>query len=470
MIWLGWDTWRTAHLATWVLGLFGQGEHLIRANHDEWEAAPMPQHLVITAKSIVDRIAQLLRDPAEYGQHLERSLRQEEALHGLKERTLWPMGLASGYLSSALLFAHLDRCYPTAGWDRVAHEHLSHAIEPLEQGQTVRLGLYQGIAGLGYVARYMDPNHERYRTLIRAVERGLLESLGRFSDVPSPIKTNHYDLINGITGVLAFLVEDSPSALATSLQDQAIEFLISTTGRTAIDHRGGFFVDSGEMPFEEDRLLFPSGALDLGLAHGIAGVIAALAVATLNGSATSERLGAIERLCDIIWQCRIEGEGGANWPAKVGPAGPRQGSGGRYSWCYRAPGVSRALALGGIATGSEVVASNAVDSFRFVASHGESGLRGLGPTLCHGLAGVLQIALRFWNDTHDELMASFAQECCIALLEKFDRSSSLCYRNEVAAGAIDDPGLLTGAAGIALSLLSVTSPHAPAWDRVLLLA
>jgi hypothetical protein len=35
---------------------------------------------------------------------------------------------------------------------------------------------------------------------------------------------------------------------------------------------------------------------------------------------------------------------------------------------------------------------------------------------------------------------------------------------------VADPGLLTGAAGIALALLAATSLIEPAWDRVLLVA
>jgi hypothetical protein len=34
----------------------------------------------------------------------------------------------------------------------------------------------------------------------------------------------------------------------------------------------------------------------------------------------------------------------------------------------------------------------------------------------------------------------------------------------------DDPGLLTGATGIALALLAATSPIEPAWDRMLLVS
>jgi hypothetical protein len=35
---------------------------------------------------------------------------------------------------------------------------------------------------------------------------------------------------------------------------------------------------------------------------------------------------------------------------------------------------------------------------------------------------------------------------------------------------IDDPGFLTGAAGIGLALLAAVSPVEPAWDRLLLAA
>ena len=35
---------------------------------------------------------------------------------------------------------------------------------------------------------------------------------------------------------------------------------------------------------------------------------------------------------------------------------------------------------------------------------------------------------------------------------------------------VDDPGLLTGAAGVALALLAACTPVEPAWDRMLLVS
>ena len=64
------------------------------------------------------------------------------------------------------------------------------------------------------------------------------------------------------------------------------------------------------------------------------------------------------------------------------------------------------------------------------------------------------------------------------LYEVLDRTTStnekvaaLAARTGAADGAptwVDDAGLLTGAAGIALALLAAATPVEPAWDRMLL--
>ena len=57
------------------------------------------------------------------------------------------------------------------------------------------------------------------------------------------------------------------------------------------------------------------------------------------------------------------------------------------------------------------------------------------------------------------------------LLAGFDPASPLGYRDvETGGRLIDQPGLLTGAPGVALALLGAASPAEPAWARLFLLA
>jgi len=56
-------------------------------------------------------------------------------------------------------------------------------------------------------------------------------------------------------------------------------------------------------------------------------------------------------------------------------------------------------------------------------------------------------------------------------VDLFDPTAPLGYRDLESGGRrIDQPGLLTGAPGVALALLGATSPVEPAWARLFLLA
>ena len=93
------------------------------------------------------------------------------------------------------------------------------------------------------------------------------------------------------------------------------------------------------------------------------------------------------------------------------------------------------------------------------------------PTLCHGIAGLLQIALRFANDSGSPEIAQQCRELARQLLEQYSPGSLLGFRNlEVADREVDQPGLLDGAPGVALVLLAAASKIEPTWDRLFLLS
>ena len=57
------------------------------------------------------------------------------------------------------------------------------------------------------------------------------------------------------------------------------------------------------------------------------------------------------------------------------------------------------------------------------------------------------------------------------LLQQFEPSSLLGYRDVEPGGVrVDQPGLLSGAPGVALALLGAAAPVDPGWDRLFLLA
>ncbi|MGZ4434399.1 MAG: lanthionine synthetase C family protein, partial [Trebonia sp.] len=233
---------------------------------------------------------------------------------------------------------------------------------------------------------------------------------------------------------------------------------------------------------------YPGGHHNCGLAHGVPGPLALLSIAMIE--AVPEELGglvdgpriraAIAVTAHWLADHRTADAWGPTWPNAVpladagdraAPAGGYQGSGSsRATWCYGSPGVARALWLAGSATEDDELRALALTAMRAALAR-PAEVRGItSPTLCHGTAGLLQIAHRFAEDTGLPDLAEARDALLGELVAAYDPEAILGYRNVEPSGArVDQPGLLEGAAGVALTLLSAGGASS-AWDRALLLA
>src|SRR5262249_41487720 len=104
----------------------------------------------------------------------------------------------------------------------------------------------------------------------------------------------------------------------------------------------------------------------------------------------------------------------------------------------------------------------------------ESGVRDAG--LCHGAAGVGHLFNRMYQATGGPTLGAAARSWFRRTLAMRRPGRGVggyqAFRPDLGADAawVDDPGILTGAAGIALALLAAITPVEPAWDRSLLLS
>jgi hypothetical protein len=93
------------------------------------------------------------------------------------------------------------------------------------------------------------------------------------------------------------------------------------------------------------------------------------------------------------------------------------------------------------------------------------------PTFCHGVAGLLAVTLRFARETRLPIFVQQSQRLVEQLMASFQPESLLGFRNiEYGYNETDQPGLLDGAAGVAIVLLAASSGIEPAWDRLFLLS
>ncbi len=89
-----------------------------------------------------------------------------------------------------------------------------------------------------------------------------------------------------------------------------------------------------------------------------------------------------------------------------------------------------------------------------------------GPTVCHGYAGILQASHAY---------PDLAENSAFQILAAADQSSTYLIQHTEQGASDDDPGLLTGAAGVALALadhadVPSSCVASTRWDSILLLS
>lgn len=277
-------------------------------------------------------------------------------------------------------------------------------------------------------------------------------------------------LVAGLTGLGVYALERLPRATATSslaaVVDRLDEDAVTEAGRrcwrAAAGAPNGF---AGPHP--------PAGAVDLGMAHGMAGIVALLAEAVGAGIPRARPLldDAVTWLLD---QRPLAGSSALypRWRTAEGlePDASPQG------WCHGAPGMAVALLQAARRAGNTRWEAAALDLAERAAATPLDQCHIVDHGLYQGAAGVAHLYNRMYQATGRLSLRDGARIWFARLLDmRYVRSGVggfLTYRPRSGGGDpwIADPGLLRGAAGTALALLAAISDVEPRWDRALLMS
>jgi hypothetical protein len=418
-------------------------------------------------------VAQKLREPGDAERAAALAATQSE----FPQFSHWsPAGIAQGNAGLAVLWAYLDSCFPDEGWDAVGKVHLDLAVRGAERVPPGG-GLFSGVGGLGFAATQLSRGGTRYRRLLSSLDEAITSEVmplaARLRDADG-VSTGDFDVISGLSGIGACLLSrhTEPSvevALANTI-DALTALILRNPSRPA------WFTPSFMLYDEETRQAYPHGNLNCGLAHGIPGVLALLAIAHKLHLGDNHLPEAIAIAADWLCANRSDDHWGINWPNAVsltedGASAPTPGRPSRAAWCYGTPGVARSLWLAGEALDRPGYRDLAVSAMQDVYRR-PIPARGIdSPTFCHGVAGLLAVTLRFARDTGAPVFTEEAARLTDQILQSFQEDAPVGFRNiEYRNNQTDQPGLLDGAAGVALVLLAAATGVDPAWDRLFLLS
>jgi hypothetical protein len=215
---------------------------------------------------------------------------------------------------------------------------------------------------------------------------------------------------------------------------------------------------------------YPRGYDNLGLAHGVPGVIALLGQACAAGVAVARARPLLEGA--VRWLLAQQEPGG--FPALVAPEAAEKPA--RLAWCYGDPGVAAALLWAARCVAEPAWEREALAIARRAARRPPEDAGVVDAGLCHGAAGLGHLFNRMFQATGEPWLAEAARSWFARALAMrrpgrgIGGSAAWQLSDDGIRTWVADAGLLTGAAGIALALLAAITGVEPAWDRMLLVA
>jgi lantibiotic biosynthesis protein len=364
-------------------------------------------------------------------------------------------GLAAGSAGFAVCHAVAAQVLADEQAAGLATACLDNAVDVMAS-LPLSLSLYSGFTGIAWSADLVD------RLLPGGIgDRNDEIDLALARAVPRYPQDGPYDLIDGLAGIGVYALARWPRPAAADCLGGVLERL---AGRARSEADGAYWW-TGESGLAGRRAqLYPNGGVDLGVAHGMAGLLPLLARARALGVGGP----AVRVLLDnaVRWlTARLIGSpAGTTVPSFI--ARDIEPEPARTAWCYGDPGVAIALLLAARDAAEPSWERTGTDLAISAARRPPELTRVTDAGVCHGTAGLAHLFNRLYQMTGEAEIAAAAGFW-------MERTLEACAGALTADGGPapwNGPGLLEGAAGVALVLLAACVPAEPVWDQMLLVS
>lgn len=417
------------------------------------------------ASGVVDLIREALKDPSD-----------------IVEMTPAPRygdltSLGGGLAGISLLYSSGD----VSRFGKTAEGHFAFIARNLTKSDRyLYSGLFHQVCGFGFALEMSHRTTGKHDASLAKIDIEVAHSVDAVITARSSKHMGlpwRYDVISGLSGLGRYLLlRGSDQRSLVRLLECIVDW--SKPIRFHGEIVSGLWSSCAPDPYHTSPYtILKYGHLNTGLSHGIAGPLALLSLALMEGVEVAGHEVAIRRLVSTLEKFRYSDRNGEYWPnalsinnwAGGGPT-PRRS---RPSWCYGAPGISRALQLAATALGEDDWLHL---SYRSIRSLLDVPLDGWGIdnlALCHGWSGILHL-LRFFRDGPDaELVVNVMDEIAYKIVS--EAPEDVLARTRVSGRNLlpeaDIPGLLNGAAGVALALDAYATGRAEnPWDACLLVS
>ncbi|MGX7038108.1 lanthionine synthetase C family protein [Vagococcus fessus] len=394
-----------------------------------------------------------------------------------------PVTMSHGLPGLCLLYAELDRQYPEEGWMEYCDIYIQKLVEIVKQTKIEDSSLFSGLCGICLAIGESSNNGKFYRKFKSSVDEFLKKLVQDKLNVINSEKNTiifEYDTMQGLAGILNYMLLDNLNKKYFREEIEVIlKYFIRLSSKS--NYKGNdiphWRIDSKDLFLEEEKKLFPEGAINLGVSHGISGPLIVMSKALESDINVDGLRGSILSITELlITKMDVTYK---NWPSMVDirdiANNERIYENSRDAWCYGRPGVAFALLKASQALNDKEILGIACESM-LSGIHTEMGL--ISPTFCHGYIGVSYIYKKFFELTSIKEFDYEYRRLLEETLFFYDENLPFCYpnlennlneENYQIKKIINSMGILDGVVGILLPLLSMLGDKKTNWDAVFLL-
>lgn len=394
----------------------------------------------------------------------------------------YALTLADGYPSLLLLFSTLQNKGILEDKNKIGYHYILKIKEIIESQGIENLSLFSGLSGICFALKQASMEGKRYKRMLDILNGSLHDRIHKeyLNPLMDNINNNQprpsflYDVISGIAGIGRYALENLEDPKFQELSIEITKILVSLSSPYKINGMEvqGWYLSPEDCLNEYQRPALTKGNFNLGLAHGVTGILAFLSIASLRGIKVEGQQEAILRIanwicnksfvdCETIrWPCSV------SWEEEIEKKTHRQESS-KDAWCYGVPGISRTLFLAGKALKNEELKNFAIKAFRGIFLRDPSTWKLPGPSLCHGIAGLLIITNAMAKEKEMEDLLKHVNELNQLLVNHYEPIFTLGFKDiethPEGIIKVNKAGLLEGTTGVLLTLLTLSDPN-PLWQ------
>lgn len=377
-----------------------------------------------------------------------------------------PAPLASGTSGAALFFAYKSFVDDSQNDADLAAELMAASAEALAD-VAMPPSLYQGFSGVAWAQSHLtgrlfeaaDAEADANAEINDALTEYVVRTGGR----------GDYDLITGLVGFGVYALEQAKEPRTDPLVAAVVTAIDELAESTPA---GRAWRTPPALLLESTAARHPEGVFDLGVAHGVGGIIGLLSAVSAAGKSQVDPL--LDAAVQWLLGQQMDDAGVSVFPAWISPGRPVEQT--RLAWCYGDLGLAVVLLAAARARHRAALADEALRIARMAAARPDALTHVSDTGLCHGSAGVGHLFNRLYQATGEAWLGDAARRWFARVLA--DRRdghgvagwSAVNIRAEGREERYPDAGFLMGATGIGLALLAAASHVEPEWDRVLLTA